>query len=224
MSKKSLSTSGPPLPTSTRLLALPGVRKEYLNRVISLTQALSQCELTLTELGLNVRPEFFYSTVGAAYFIAENNLHDTAAIASERAEKIYGLNVLADGMHNDSNNVTYFLMLAREPIITHTDRPFRTGIVFAHNKGTFVLFKVLSVIAFRNINLTKIKSRPRRLRPITIVGDTNVGTAKHFFEYIFYVEFEASTAEVRAQNALADVQEFTSFLRVLGSYRMDMNP
>jgi len=55
------------------------------------------------------------------------------------------------------------------------------------------------------------------------VDDANVGTAKHF-EYMFYVDFDASMAEVRAQNALAEVQEFTSFLRVLGSYPMDMTP
>ncbi|KAJ1401769.1 Prephenate dehydratase [Sesbania bispinosa] len=88
---------------------------------------------------------------------------------------------------------------------------------------TSVLFKVLSAFAFRNISLTKIESRPHRNRPIRLVDDANVGTAKHF-EYLFYVDFEASMAEVRAQNALAEVQEFTSFLRVLGSYPMDMTP
>jgi arogenate/prephenate dehydratase len=119
--------------------------------------------------------------------------------------------------------VTRFVMLAREPIIPRTDRPFKTSIVFAHDKGTSVLFKVLSAFAFRNISLTKIESRPHRNRPIRLVDDANVGTAKHF-EYMFYVDFEASMAEVRAQNALAEVQEFTSFLRVLGSYPMDMTP
>ncbi|KAL0437000.1 UNVERIFIED_CONTAM: Arogenate dehydratase/prephenate dehydratase 6, chloroplastic [Sesamum radiatum] len=62
-----------------------------------------------------------------------------------------------------------------------------------------------------------------RNRPIRLVDDANVGTAKHF-EYMFYIDFEASMAEPRAQNALAEVQEFTSFLRVLGSYPMDMTP
>ncbi|KAF5447574.1 hypothetical protein F2P56_033116 [Juglans regia] len=211
------------LPVHHCLLALPGVRKEYLNRVISHPQALAQCELTLTKLGLNVAREAVDDTAGAAEFIAANNLRDTAAIASARAAGLYGLNILEDGIQDDSSNVTRFVMLAREPIIPRTDRPFKTSIVFAHGKGTSVLFKVLSAFAFRNISLTKIESRPHRNRPIRLVDDANVGTAKHF-EYMFYVDFEASMAEVRAQNALAEVQEFTSFLRVLGSYPMDMTP
>jgi arogenate/prephenate dehydratase len=205
------------------LLALPGVRKDYLTRVISHPQALSQCELTLTKLGLNVAREAVDDTAGAAEYVATNNLRDTAAIASARAAELYGLQILADGIQDDSSNVTRFVMLAREPIIPRTDRPFKTSIVFAHDKGTSVLFKVLSAFAFRNISLTKIESRPHRNRPIRLVDDANVGTAKHF-EYMFYVDFEASMAEPRAQNALAEVQEFTSFLRVLGSYPMDMTP
>ncbi|KAL1544475.1 ADP,ATP carrier protein [Salvia divinorum] len=211
------------LPVHHCLLALPGVRKEYLTRVISHPQALSQCEHTLTKLGLNVVREAVDDTAGAAEYIATNNLRDTAAIASARAAELYGMQILADGIQDDSGNVTRFVMLAREPIIPRTDRPFKTSIVFAHEKGTSVLFKVLSAFAFRNISLTKIESRPHRHRPIRLVDDANVGTAKHF-EYMFYIDFEASMADVRAQNALAEVQEFTSFLRVLGSYPMDMTP
>uniref|UniRef100_A0A2P2J4Y6 Arogenate dehydratase n=1 Tax=Rhizophora mucronata TaxID=61149 RepID=A0A2P2J4Y6_RHIMU len=211
------------LPVHHCLLALPGVRKEYITRVISHPQALAQCELTLTKFGLHAAREAVDDTAGAAEYIATNNLRDTAAIASARAAELYGMQVLADGIQDDSSNVTRFVMLAREPIIPRTDRPFKTSIVFAHDKGTSVLFKVLSAFAFRNISLTKIESRPHRNRPIRLVDDANVGTAKHF-EYMFYVDFEASMAEVRAQNALAEVQEFTSFLRVLGSYPMDMTP
>ncbi|KAF2300766.1 hypothetical protein GH714_015636 [Hevea brasiliensis] len=211
------------LPVHHCLLALPGVRKEYITRVISHPQALAQCELTLNKLGLNAAREAVDDTAGAAEYIATNNLRDTAAIASARAAELYGLQILADGIHDDSNNVTRFVMLAREPIIPRTDRPFKTSIVFAHEKGTSVLFKVLSAFAFRNISLTKIESRPRRSCPIRLVDNANIGTAKHF-EYMFYVDFEASMADVRAQNALAEVQEFTSFLRVLGSYPMDMTP
>ena len=211
------------LPVHHCLLALPGVRKEFLTRVISHPQALAQCEHTLTKLGLNVAREAVDDTAGAAEFVATNKLRDTAAIASARAAGLYGMQVLADGIQDDPNNVTRFVMLAREPIIPRTDRPFKTSIVFAHDKGTSVLFKVLSAFAFRNISLTKIESRPHRNCPIRVIDDANVGTAKHF-EYLFYIDFEASMAEVRAQNALAEVQEFTSFLRVLGSYPMDMTP
>ncbi|CAN0900459.1 Arogenate dehydratase 3 [Linum grandiflorum] len=211
------------LPVHHCLMALPGVRMEYITRVISHPQALAQCEHTLTKLGLQAAREAVDDTAGAAEYIAANNLRDTAAIASAKAADLYGMQILANGIQDESGNVTRFVMLAREPIIPRTDRPFKTSIVFAHDKGTSVLFKVLSAFAFRNINLTKIESRPHRNRPIRLVDDANVGTAKHF-EYLFYVDFEASMAEVRAQNALAEVQEFTSFLRVLGSYPMDMTP
>ncbi|KAI6669895.1 hypothetical protein NL676_004780 [Syzygium grande] len=213
------------MPVHHCLLALPGSRLECLSRVISHPQALSQCENTITRLAPQATREAVDDTAGAAEYIATNRLRDTAAIASARAAELYGMQVLADGVQDDCGNVTRFLMLAREPIIPRTDRPFKTSIVFAHNggEGTGVLFKVLSAFAFRNISLTKIESRPHRNRPIRLVDDANVGTAKHF-EYMFYVDFEASMAEVRAQNALAEVQEYTSFLRVLGSYPMDMTP
>jgi len=206
------------------LLALPGVKPENLRRVISHPQALAQCENTLTLMGLNVAREAFDDTAGAAEFVAANNLRDTASIASARAAEIYGMNILADGIQDDVGNVTRFVMLAREPVIPRTHRPFKTSIVFAREEGTNVLFKVLSAFAFRNINLTKIESRPQRSKPVRVVDDLNGGTAKHFFEYIFYVDFEASMADPRAQNALAEVQEFTTFLRVLGSYPMDISP
>jgi arogenate/prephenate dehydratase len=81
-----------------------------------------------------------------------------------------------------------------------------------------MLFKVLSAFAFRDISLTKIESRPHR--HIRLVDDTAAKT----FEYMFYADFQGSLADPRVQNALAEVQEFTSFLRVLGSYPMDMTP
>ncbi|KAF7148571.1 hypothetical protein RHSIM_Rhsim03G0107900 [Rhododendron simsii] len=214
------------------LLALPGVRKECVKRVLSHPQArtaLAQCEHTLTKLGYNATREAVDDTAGAAKFVAANNLRNTAAIASSRAADLYGLQILSEGIQDDLKNITRFVMLARNPIVPRTDRPFKTSIVFAgdggneERAGTAVLFKVLSAFTFRNISLTKIESRPHRTQPIRVVEDVDVGTAKHF-EYVFFIDFEASMAEVRAQNALAEVQEFTSFLRVLGSYPMDMTP
>lgn len=203
------------------LLALPGVKKEELLRVVSHPQALAQCEQGLTKLG--VAREAVDDTAGAAQFIAAHKLKDTGAVASARAAEIYGLEILVDGLQDDLDNVTRFLMLAREPIIPRTDRPFKTSIVFTLEEGPGVLFKALAVFALREINLTKIESRPQRKRPLRVVDDSNNGSAK-YFDYLFYVDFEASMADLRAQNALGHLQEFATFLRVLGSYPMDISP
>ncbi|KAF6154281.1 hypothetical protein GIB67_026737 [Kingdonia uniflora] len=73
----------------------------------------------------------------------------------------------------------------------------------------------------RDINLTKIESRPQRKRPLRVVDDLYAGCAK-YFDYLFYIDFEASMAEERAQNALIHLQEFATFMCVLGCYPMDL--
>ncbi|KAF8009522.1 hypothetical protein BT93_J0507 [Corymbia citriodora subsp. variegata] len=213
------------MPVHHCLLALPGTRLKCLSRVISHPQALWQCEHTIRRLAPQATREAVNDTAGAAEFIAENGLQHVAAIASARTAELYGLQVLANGIQDDCSNMTRFLMLAREPIIPRTGRPSKSSIMFApiEGEGAAVLFKVLPAFAFRNINLTKIESRPHWKRPIRLVDDANGRTVKHF-EYMFHLDFQASMAEVRAQNALTEVQEYTSFLRVLGSYPMDMTP
>ncbi|KAG6776822.1 hypothetical protein POTOM_016610 [Populus tomentosa] len=121
---------------------------------------------------------------------------------------------------DDDDNITRFLILAREPIIPGTDRPHKTSIVFTLEEGPGMLFKALAVFASRDINLTKIESRPQRKRPLRVVDDSNKGSAR-YFDYLFYIDFEASMAEHRAQHALAHLQEFARFLRVLGCYATD---
>ncbi|CAA7050956.1 unnamed protein product [Microthlaspi erraticum] len=195
------------------LLANHGVNIEDLRRVLSHPQALAQCENTLTKLGL-VR-EAVDDTAGAAQQIAYEKLGDAAAVASAEAAKIYGLNIIAEDIQDDCDNVTRFLMLAREPIIPGTNRLFKTSIVFSLEEGPGVLFKALAVFALREINLTKIESRPLRKHPLRASGGLK------YFDYLFYVDFEASMADEVAQNALRHLEEFATFLRVLGSYPVD---
>ncbi|XP_030932638.1 arogenate dehydratase/prephenate dehydratase 1, chloroplastic-like isoform X3 [Quercus lobata] len=173
------------------LLGLPGVRKEEIKKVLSHPQ-----------------------------MVASTGLRDTGAVASARAAEIYGLDVLAEKIQDDDDNITRFLVLAREHIIPGTDRPYKTSIVFTLEEGAGVLFKALAVFALRDINLTKIESRPQKQRPLRVVDDSNEGSAK-YFDYMFYIDFEASMAEPRAQYALEHLQEFATFLRVLGCYPMD---
>ncbi|KAL8032862.1 hypothetical protein ABFX02_13G124600 [Erythranthe guttata] len=200
------------------LLGLPGVRKEELKHVLSHPQALEQCERTLNEL--SVTRINAVDTAGAAQIVASEGLRETGAVASARAAEIYGLNVLAERIQDDPDNITRFLILAREPIIPGTERPYKTSIVFTMEEGPGVLFKALAVFAMRGINLSKIESRPQKRRPLRVVDDSNNGKAT-YFDYLFYIDFEASMAEPRAQNALSHLQEFATFIRVLGCYPMD---
>ncbi|KAK9714989.1 hypothetical protein RND81_06G136000 [Saponaria officinalis] len=203
------------------LLGLPGVKKEDLKRVLSHPQALDQCETTLNTLGL-VRISTD-DTAGAAQIVASQRARDTGAVASVRAAIIYGLDILEERIQDDDDNITRFIILAREPIIPGTDKPHKTSIVFSLDEGPGVLFKALAVFALRDINLTKIESRPQRKRPLRIVDDSNKGSAK-YFDYLFYIDFQASMADPQAQSALGHLQEFASFLRVLGCYPMDTVP
>ncbi|KAL3820719.1 hypothetical protein ACJIZ3_006624 [Penstemon smallii] len=200
------------------LLGLRGVRKEDLKRVLSHPQALDQCEKILNELGVTrVNAE---DTAGAAQIVASERVRETGAVASARAAEIYGLDVLAQNIQDDSDNITRFLILAREPVIPGTDRPYKTSIVFTLEEGPGVLFKALAVFALRGLNLSKIESRPQKLRPLRVVDDSNMGSAT-YFDYLFYIDFEASMADSRAQNAMGHLQEFATFIRVLGCYPMD---
>ncbi|XP_004505948.1 arogenate dehydratase/prephenate dehydratase 2, chloroplastic-like [Cicer arietinum] len=196
------------------LMANHGVKLENLKRVLSHPQALAQCENTLAGLGL-VR-EAVDDTAGAAKHVALHELQDAGAVASSAAAEIYGLNVLARDIQDDSDNVTRFLVLAREPILPGTDRPFKTSIVCSLEEGPGILFKALAVFALRQINLSKIESRPLRNQPLRTSDDNN-----KYFDYLFYIDFEASMADQNAQNALRHLKEFATFLRVLGSYPMD---
>ncbi|KAF5458331.1 hypothetical protein F2P56_022366 [Juglans regia] len=200
------------------LLALPGVRAEHLKRVISHPQALSSSDILLSKLG--VARENMDDTAGAAQYVASNGLRDAGVVASARAAEIYGLNILAEGIQDDSDTVTRFLVLARDPIIPRTNKPFKTSIVFTLDEGPGVLFKALAVFALRDINLTKIESRPQRKQPLRVVDDSDTGSAK-YFDYLFYIDFEASMAEPHAQTALGHLQEFATFLRILGCYAME---
>uniref|UniRef100_A0A0C9S6U8 TSA: Wollemia nobilis Ref_Wollemi_Transcript_14292_1499 transcribed RNA sequence n=1 Tax=Wollemia nobilis TaxID=56998 RepID=A0A0C9S6U8_9CONI len=207
-------------PVQYCLLALPGVGRGEIRRVMSHPLAVSQCRRTLGSLGLaSVSKETTDDTAGAAQHVARAGLTDTAAIASARAAEIYGLRVLARGIQDEPCNFARFLILARDPFIPTGDRPYKTSIVVAHDGELGVLFRVLSAFSFRDINLTKLESRPRRIRPLCAVEEGS-GVLKPF-QYVFYIDVEASIADRRVQNALSELKEFATFLRVLGSYPTD---
>jgi len=188
------------LPVVHHLLALPGTTLAQLRRVYSHPQGLAQCERFLRTL-TGVEIVATYDTAGSAKLIADQRLADAAAIASARAGEVFGLTPLASGIQDYDDNITRFLLIGRRPI--DAVAADKTSVVFTLPNAPGSLFKALSVFALRDVDLTKLESRPIPGRP---------------WEYLFYVDLAAARDELRCARALTHLGEFAPMLRVLGSY------
>jgi arogenate/prephenate dehydratase len=166
--------------------------------VYSHPQALAQCERYLKDLGVTV--EAVYDTAGGAKLVAEQKLANAAALASRRAAEVFGLTVLQEAVQDFEFNITRFAIIGGAP----SPDADKTVIVFALPSTPGALFKALSVFALRDINLTKLESRPIRGRP---------------WEYLFYVEVDARRDDLGCARALTHLAEFAKWTRVLGSYK-----
>lgn len=185
------------------LIARPGAHLDQITRVISHPQALAQCAGYLSALpGVQVEP--VYDTAGSVKMVAEGSDPTVAAVASRRAAQIYGMDVLAENIEDNPANFTRFLIIARQPAEgVGTGAQAKTSIVFTLKNQPGSLFRALSAFALRDIDLTKLESRP-------LVGKP--------WEYLFYVDFSGSTTDPVVQRALAHLAEYSLLLRVLGSY------
>jgi len=182
------------------LIALPGVELKDIRRVISHPQALAQCDATIRSLG-QVKAEAVYDTAGSVKILREGNDRALAAIASRQAAELYGMQVLAENIEDNPANITRFLVISPQAVEPGADA--KTSIVFSLKNEPGSLFKALSVFALRDIDLTKIESRP-------LVGKP--------WEYLFYIDFAGSTQQDVVSRALSHLEEYATFLRVLGSY------
>jgi prephenate dehydratase len=182
------------------LIGLPGTALGDIRRVISHPQALAQCERYLRALP-GVTTAVVYDTAGSVKLVREQGDRSVAGIASRRAAEVYGMAVLAEGIEDDPANYTRFLAIAPDALEPVGEA--KTSIVFAMRNQAGALFKAMSVFALRDIDLTKIESRP-------LVGKV--------WEYLFYVDLAGSAAEPAVARALDNLREYASFVRVLGSY------
>ena len=183
------------------LLALPGTALADVKVVYSHPQALAQVETALRQMtGVDVVA--VYDTAGAAKMVREGHRRDAGAVASRRAAEVFGLAILKESIQDFRDNITRFCVVTKPG--APPSEADKTSLVFSLHSKPGALFKALAGFALRDINLTKIESRPLRGKP---------------WEYAFYVDVQAPGTDPGLQRAVADLQDFCHWVRTLGSYR-----
>ncbi len=189
---------------SHHLIALPGQRFRDLNRAFSHPVALNQCR-RFFERYKQITPVPFYDTAGSVKMLKEQAPVRAAAVASEDAAGIYGGQILKRNIEDHRQNFTRFFLLSRQARQSGKKAgSWKTSIVFSTPNAAGALFKAMACFALRDLNLTKIESRPLRARP---------------WEYLFYVDVLGSQDDQALSRALENLKETTTFFKVLGSYR-----
>lgn len=197
-----LSISGEVIvPVKHALLAYDDATMDSIREVLSHPQALGQCRKFLSN-----HPEWrltpAYDTAGSARIVSEAKRMDLAAIASLRAAGVYGLKVLKEDIQSELENYTRFFVLEKNPNpVPDADK---TSIVFAAKNVPGALHRCLGEFASRNVNLSKLESRPRRNKP---------------WVYVFYADIESGIDEPSCHAAIGGLIKTAAFVKILGSYK-----
>ena len=170
-----------------------------IETVYSHPQALGQCRQFIQENSLEIIPTS--DTAGSVKTIKGLREDGVACIASKEAAKIFDIPVIQEGIEDNANNYTRFLVLSKETSDKAEDN--KTSIIFSvkHEAGT--LYQIINEFYQHKINLTKIESRP------------NKNTA---WEYNFYVDFEGHQDDSSIKDMLEKLRNYSTFLKILGSY------
>ena len=187
------------LRTTYCLAAGKAVGLGSIKKIYAHPQALGECQAFLRHLGSELIPT--YHTVAEVKMIKDKKLADSAVVAGEGMAFTYDLKIIAHEIEDDPRNSTRFFLLGK------TDSPptgfDKTSIVtlLKHKPGT--LYQVVKEFAEREINLTKVETRPTRKTP---------------WEYHFYLDFEGHRQDKVVVDVLDKVEHACLFLKVLGSY------
>ena len=191
------------------LIAAPGIALDAVTRVVSHPQAMSQCRRFLEERLARASRAAATSTAEAVRLLSGSD-EPWAAIGSRLSAERYGCEVLAEDIEDRSDNVTRFVWLAPlgpagETPLAPIDAPAKTSVVFwgFDDDSPGALVGVLSELAHRGVNLTKIESRPRRVR----LG-----------HYMFFADLDGAVSDGAVRDALEALERRVETLRVLGSY------
>ena len=194
------------LQISHSLCALPGTKLEDIKEVLSHPQGLAQCSRFFGR-NPNIKSTAFYDTAGSAEEIAKRGDKTIGAIASAYAGKFYGLDILAEGIENlPGVNFTRFYAIQKVANPLPETGKIKTTLLFmlSDSGRSGALHAALGCFAKRDLNLTRIESRPHPDRP---------------WEYIFHLSFEGNPKDEAVVEALEELQSYCDFVYRLGSFR-----
>lgn len=191
------------------LAAQKGLQLQDITTVHSHVQALAQCADFLSDN--NIATLAYHDTAAAAEMVAKTGTETDAAVCSERAAEMYGLEILTRNIQNDSNNVTRFLLVKTrdkefdfEPSLgTGESSDYKTTVIFAADDNAGSLYKCISGFAGANMNMSKLESRKNQNSP---------------YDYLFYLDFDCKLDHPASQGALAVLQQHSPMVRILGTY------
>ena len=175
---------------------------DEISVIYSHPQALAQCRKYIQNRRLESIP--MYDTAGSVKFIKETRKASAAAIASKHAAQIYDMKVVEEDIEDNSNNFTRFLIISKRYDSNTDDNKISVIFSIPHTPGS--LYSILQEFALRNINLTKIESRPTKNIP---------------WEYYFFVDLEGNINDDKVSASLSAVKTATIFFKLLGSYKKD---
>ena len=182
------------------LLALPGVKMDDITEIYSHEQAIGQCSHFLEGLnGVRVIP--CDNTAAAAKMVSERGDRHAAAISSHACAALYGLESVRDDIQDSDNNYTRFICIAKDPVIYAGAN--RISLVIACDNKPGALYDILSKLAALGINMTKLESCP-------VTGRN--------FEFIFFLELEASVLEPGVLPMLEELERSCQNFQFLGNY------
>ena len=182
------------------LLALPGVKMEDITEIYSHEQAIGQCSKFLNGLnGVRVIP--CDNTAMAAKMVAERGDRHAAAISSHPCAALYGLETVSDEIQDSDNNYTRFICVTKDPVIYAGAN--RISLIIACDNKPGALYEILSKLAALGINMTKLESCP-------VTGRN--------FEFIFFLELEASVHEPGVLPMLEELERSCQSFQFLGNY------
>ncbi len=182
------------------LLGVPGAKQEQIRTVYSHPQSLMQSARYLNAHE-NWRQISMQNNAFAARRVIEDGDMSQAAIASEQAAKIYGLDILERGVNQADNNSTRFIIVTNQKIFLKNASKVSLCLEVSHESGS--LYRILSHFIYNNLNMCKIESRP--------IEERN-------WEYRFFIDFEGNLADGAVKNALRGLREEACSMKILGNY------